>query len=406
MMPVEGIDLLSPDTGVKQGRARMVLNADIHRDGTITRREGRTRITQGADFHSIRNTAAGLLVGKGQSLVRMDPATTAPTLLGNLGDYGPFDFTEYNGKVYVLTARNGVFVLLQDGTPVRCGVALPDTLPDITASETGALPAGRYAVALTKTSLEGEESPAAVLGTVELPNGGGIKLTNLETDLDAQYRVYLTAPDGQVLRLSEEFYAGFSEYVVTRYPDGAACNTQSLKPLPGGTFIRGYKGRLLIAAGDIVWHSEAMRQHLHDPTGGFTRFNGPIRLLEPAQDGVYVGDSAGVWFLAGNDITQAQMIKVSSAQAIAGTAINVPGSLARRNDITGDLVVWLSSEGYVLASQGGQAVALHADRVRIDPSITGSSALVFKDGAARLITMTGAGSAFGFGLANRSDNDA
>lgn len=406
MMPVEGIDLLSPDTGMKQGRARMVLNADIHRDGTVTRRAGRTRIAPGADFHSIRNTAAGLLVGKGGGLFWMEPNTGEPVLLGNLGDTGPFDFTEYNGRVYVLTARNGVFVLLQDGAPAPCGVALPDTLPNVTAHEAGALPAGRYAVALTKIDTDGEESPATMLDAVELPNGGGIKLTNFETDLDAQYRIYLTAPDGEVLRLSEEFYAGFSEYVVTRYPDGAACNTRNLKPLPGGTFIRGYKGRLLIAAGDIVWHSEAMRQHLYDPTSGFTRFQGEIRMLEPTEDGVYVGDDAGVWFISGADITQAQITKVSSAQVIAGTAIRVPGSLARRSDITGDLVIWLSAEGYVLASQSGQAVALHADRVRIDPSITGSSALIFKDGAARLITMTGAGSAFGFGLANRSDNDA
>ncbi len=398
MMPVEGIDLLSTDTGIKQGRARMVLNADIHRDGTITRRAGRTRIAQGHDFHSIRNTTAGLLVGKGHGLYWVEPSTGTPVPLGNLNDPGPFDFTEYNGRIYVLTGK-AVFTLEPGGYPEPCGVNLPSNLPDMTASEAGALPAGRYGVALTKVDAQGEESPAALLGFVELPNGGGIKLTNIETDLDGQYRVYLTAPGGQLPRLAETFYGGFNEYVVTRYPDGAACNTRNLKPLPGGRFIRGYKGRMLVAAGDTLWHSEALRQHLYDPTSGYTRFNGAIRMLEPTENGVYVGDSAGVWFIAGTDITNAQMIKVSSAQVIAGTALTVPGGLARRTELTGDLVVWLSTEGYVLASQEGQAVPLHADRVRIDPNISGSSALIFEDGAARLITMTGAGSAFGFGLA-------
>lgn len=406
VMPVEGIDLLSPDTEIRPGRARRVINADIDRSGTLTRRAGRHRIAAGTDFHTIRATAAGLFVGRGTGLYLTHPETGQPLVLTDLGDPGPFDFADYNGWTYILTPTNGVFRVRADGHAQRCGVALPSQLPTAHPHPNGALPAGRYGVAITAVDSTGEESPAATLGQVHLPDGGGVRLAGFALDQDTQYNVYLTAPDSQVLRMSEAAYGGLGEYIVTRYPDGAVCNTRDLQPLPGGHIIRAARGRILIAQGDTLWYSEPLRPHLHDPSAGFVRFVGRIRMVEPIDAGVLVGDDHGVWLLDGADFSDVRLRQVSTTRMLAGTSKQIPAGVARRADAVGAMVVWLSTEGYVLADATGRAIALHADRVRISDTLVGQSALVFKDGATRLITMTGEGSAFGFGLANRSDNDA
>ena len=262
----------------------------------------------------------------------------------------------------------------------------------------GTLTPGRYMAAISMLDERGEESPAVPLGQVDVT--AGLLLTGLEVVPGSRWRLYLTPPDGDVLYLAEEFDAVFTQYAVTVYPGGAPCETLHLAPMPGGRFVRGYSGRLFVAAGDTLWFSEPLRPHLTAPRHNFIRFVGDIRFIEFVAGGAYVGDDRGVWWLAGEDPTQYRLQPASDAVAVARSSALVPshhlGVMGSR--AAADCAVWLSADGYMVGSPGGQVTALHSDRIRLAPQIAGRSIFLVRDGIKQIVTLTaspGPASVFG-----------
>jgi len=387
-LPAGGLDQISNPLAMPDGYASSVENVVISREGVIMRRQGRTLLQAGHDFHSIAETNHGLLVGKGPGLFRFYPDVNAPELIMNLGSIGPIDFTDYNGHTY-LTNGHGVWWMPATEHGARqCGVSLPDRLPAMVAHPDGALVAGTYAVALSVVDDNGEESPAAVLGQVELPNGGGIQLTGIDSsDMTLTYRVYLTPPDGDALYLSESFSAAFSQYLVTRQPDGAIQATRNLSRLPGGQFIRGMNGRIYVASGDTLWFSQAMRPHLCNRAHNHIRFVGDIRFIEPLTAGLLVADNRGVWMLEGTDPTTARQRLISPTPVMAGSSIRVPATMTLRTQLPSAAVIWLSADGYMVATDTGETESLNQKRARVSVDGRGKTVITEHQGTTQLVTL-------------------
>lgn len=400
-LPFRGVDLLSDETSLPDGSVRSADNFDLRRDGSFKRRDGYEIKVAGADFHSLHTTPRGTLVARGQRVYALDTETFAPTLLCEMGDDGPVAFADINGHTYFTNRGSAWWIPADDPAPRRVGVSLPAALPDVAAHPTGALSAGRYAVALSRIDDRGEESRTQFLGSVDLPSGGGIRLSGMVSDLTCSYNVYLSPPDGDALYLSENFSGAFTEFVVTRQPDGATRSTQHLEPLPAGEFICAHAGRIYTGLDDIVRFSEALRPHLYDPRHNFIRFTGPVRFVESVTGGLLVGDDRGVHLLSGNEPAQFQITTVSTAQAVRRSAINVSGAHFNK-DITGtdmDVVVWLSTEGYMLARPSGDVVSLHPERVRVAAGLEGRSRFVVRDGIKQIITLVAATNRQTYGVA-------
>ena len=398
-LPALGLDLLSNETGLVEGAVRCADNVDIRRNGSFARRPGYEVVVPGAGFQALRKTERGVLVVRNGKVYALDVETYAPTLLCELGSEDPADFTEHNGHLYFGNAASLWWVPADEASPRRVGVSLPAVMPQIEPHESGALSAGRYTVALSRVDDRGEESPTKVVGQVDLPAGGGIRLHGMTPDVTSSYRVYLTPPDGDALYLSETFSAAFSEFIVSRPPDGAIRSTQHLAPLPAGEFVRGHAGRLYVARGDTVFFSEPLRPHLHDPRHNFIKFVGPIRFIEAVVGGVFVGDDRGVWFMPGNEPEQIR--RVTAVRAIRRSSAIVSGAHFDKNITQSDqeCAVWLSEEGYMLGRFTGDAVSLHPERVRVAAALEGRSRFIVRDGLKQIITLTAATTAPGFGIA-------
>ena len=399
-LPKLGLDLMSGETDLPDGSVRRAENVDISSDGSFQRRVGYSVAVPGADFHSLHTSSRGTLVARGTKVYALDTNTFAPSLLCDTGSHSPVEFIEYNGHTYLIN-EGSFWWIPADGTIRPVGVAQPNILPDVAPSDTGALPAGAYTIALSRVDDRGEESGTKMLGSVHLPNGGGILLTGLQTFLDGGYRVYLTPPNGDALYLAEEFSSAFSQYLVTSPPDGAIRNSQHLAPMPAGSFVRWHAGRLFVAKGDTVWFSEALRPHLYDPRYNFIRFVGPIRFIETIPGGLYVGDDRGVWWLGGTEPTQLKQILVSSARAIARSSIRLSGLHFDRKitETDMDVAVWLSEEGYFIGKNSGDAVSLHPERVRVAADLEGRSVFLIRDGVKQIITLVAATTTSGYGVA-------
>lgn len=400
-LPTLGVDLLSGETGVAEGAVRSADNVDIRRDGTFKRRGGYEVKVAGADFHSLAHTTRGTIVARGQRVYALDTNTFTPSLLCEMGADAPVDFHEHNGHLYFTNPGSIWWVPSDESGPRRVGVRLPEAMPDLAPNAAGALLPGRYVVALSRVDDRGEESATKLVGSVDLPAGGGILLTGLPVDLECAYRAYLSPPDGDALYLSEEFSGAFSQFLLTRPADGAIRTSQHLAPMPAGEFVRGHAGRLYVMSGDTLYFSQPLRAHLHDPRHDFIKFSGQGRFLEAVAGGLYVGDDRGVWFLPGNDPDQFQLRNVSRVAPVRRSAVTLSGAHFNQELVAGDgnVVVWLSEEGYILGRASGETTPLHPERVRVAAGLEGRSRFVVRDGVKQIITLAAATTAPGFGVA-------
>lgn len=397
-LPALGIDLLASETKLPEGTVREADNVDITSEGVYSRRKGSTLSFATAEAHSLHKTPRGVLVGIGATLYAI--AGGSLQAVCPLVSAAPLDFTEYNGHTYFTNGSLCAWIPSNEASARRVGASLPDVLPALSITS-GTLDAGLYSIGLTRVDDRGEESGMKVLGQVNLLNGGGILLTGLQVDLSCQYRAYITPANGDTFYLSEEFSGAFAQFAVTRKPDGAQPTSRFLAPMPAGTFIRGYAGRLYVAKGDTLWYSEALRPHLTDPRHNFIKFVGEIKFVEALAGGLYVGDSRGVWFLTGLEPSQFAQRFVSSAEPVKRSSLVLPGTAFKPDlaQTSTELAVWLSTEGYMLGRPDGQVTALHPERIRVAAGLEGRSRFVVRDGNKQIITLVAATTASGFGVA-------
>lgn len=389
-LPQLGIDLLTDETSLPKGAVREAINVDLKKSGAFARRPGFSTRVAGDGFTGIFADERGVLVGRGTKVYALDADTYTPTMLCDLGREAPVDFTKYNGHVYFTNPGSSWWVPSDSAAARPVGVALPDRLPTVADHTAGALLPGEYSVALSIVDERGEESQSCLLGTLMLT--AGVMLSGLEQAPGRKYRVYLTPPGGDVLYLAAEFDAVFEQYAVTVLPAGAVRTSQYLRPMPAGDFIRGHAGRLYVASEDTIFYSEPLRPHLCDPRHNFIKFVGKVRFMEPLPDGMYVGDDRGTWWLAGDDPTKYQLVRAHESLAIRRSSVLIPGRHLPSESMSADknVVVWLSTMGYMAGREGGVVVPLNPERVAVAADLEGRSVFLLRDGMKQIITLTAA----------------
>ena len=400
-LPKLGVDLLASETAIDRKAVRAADNIDIGDTGEFSTRVGHTVVQPGTGFHSMHHTDRTTLVVKNANVYAYNADTNTPHLIMELPYPELVEFTDYNGHVY-FTASSGTWWLPSDEfIPRPVGSNPPDVLPNVTPATTGTLTAGKYVVGVSVVDDRDEESAMVVVGQVELTESGGIRLAGMAPELVGRWRVYITPPDGEELYLAEEFSRSFGEYVVTSQPDGAIRRTQYLAPMPGGQFIRGRNGRLYVASGDTLWFSEPLRPHLRDARHGYIKFVGQIRFIEPVEEGMFVGDDRGVWFMAGDDPTNTKMRLMHPARAVKRSSTLIAGSHFGDDVTQSDRyhALWLSTEGYVLGHPSGNITPLQPERVRIADGLEGRTRFLTRDGLRQVITLIATADNFGYGLA-------
>jgi len=400
-LPVTGVDMLSNETALAKGAVRSAVNVDIGRAGRFARRAGYTRRIPIPGLHSIHYAAqkGWTVVARGAELCRLDTQTYALSSLMALGSPDKVAFTEYNGNLYFTNRTTAGWVPSDSVSARPLGVPVP-TAPTLSAAPGGLLP-GKYGVCITFVDDRGEEGGATELQTIDLPDGGGIRLSNLEQRPGWHYFVFITSADGDVLRRVAAPPAVFPTYVVADHASGSELNTRFLVPMPPGDMICWHSGRLYTAKNGTLSFSEPMRPHLHDPAHGVIPFSGHIAFMESVGDGMYVGDSRGVWFLAGTDPAKFEHRRISAARAVARSSVMVQPEHFPPKLVPAEapVAVWLGATGYVAGMPGGTAVELHPDRVQVQNGLSGRSVFLLRKGRKQLVTPVNSTSTATYGAA-------
>lgn len=404
-LPYLGMDVLSSETAIVKGAVRSAINVDIGRAGRYARRNGFTKQLSTDGLHSLYHAAqkGWTLVAKDNVVNRLDTSSYALTPLFTAASADPFDYTEYNGNLYISNRSSFGWVPSDSTTARQVGVPTPDA-PLLSAGPGGLL-AGTYGLVITYVDDRGEEGGASALSTIELPEGGGIRLSNLSIPAGYRAYVYVTSTDGDVMRWVAAIPHVFVNYVVGEQSMGSKCDNQHLVPMPGGSIVRWHNGRLVTAHLGTLRVSEPLQPHLHNPAHGVIPFSGFISFVESVNDGLFVGDSRGIWFLSGNDPSKFDARRVSTCRAAMRSSIMVPSEHFPQKMVQTDqpVALWLSTSGYVVGMPGGTTVELHPDRIKVPPGLTGRSVFLLRNGRKQVITPVNSSVAAAFGVAVDSD---
>lgn len=375
-----GIDHVTPESALPDGAVADAVNVDFDRAGGFASRPGATRLLTG-NVHSLWTAENGQAYGVVDGVIcRLDTdgSTIETAAAWTLGQDLPVTYADLNDDVIAATQRELVSLgrgeCLGLPTPSDAGLAA-ETWPETY----GGLTSGRYGVALAH--LRGDEESGLSDGAfVEVAEGGGLRLALPQPDSALNVtamRVYRTAPNGEVYHRVADVPLGITSYLLGATPLGRPADTQYLEPLPGGHYVRAWRGRVLVARGNVLRFSQPLRFGLHDPRTDFVQFEQRIDLLEPVDGGVFVGTRDGVVFLAGERPGAWAQRRTSGKAPVPGTGIS-----ARASDLGGDVegrvAVWLARNGFVIGTAQGAVLEVQAKRIRL-PQVPTSGALLLRE---------------------------
>lgn len=396
-----GIDNLSPEQDLTRdpdgvvSAVRMAENVDLSRDGKPRRRAGRTRVLSAARVHSLWHAGAwpfALYVADDQ-LMAFQPGENY-AVAGGLSQGWPVSYALAADKVYW---SNGfqTGVVLPDGSVAPWGCKGPGGTPTLTAVPgAGALDAGTYQVAMTFQLASGEESGASLAATIDVPEGGGIALSDIPAPLDdgvARARIYVTGAQGDVLYHAMDLAPGLPAAMLGQGPRGKMLDTQFLTPMSAGSIVRWFAGRLYVAAADVLAWSQALRYGLHHPAFNRIRFGAAIDMVQPVASGgdgagLYVAAGDRVYFLAGADPATFTQAIARSRGVVPCSALAVEASVFGVQQ-GGEVAYWMGRDGVpCLGLPGGQVMPLREGQVVAPQAASAASLYREQNGLRQVVT--------------------
>lgn len=324
--------------------------------GHISRAAGVTTITTDlAGAHSIWSDALRTLYVQDAELHRIDSFSTfAHTKLIDLTTNAAMSYVSFNDEVWL---SNGIDKWRLSSTDVVSPWAMATPSAPTAATIAGALPEGKYQIAISYVNAAYEESGLTASISHELTATGGIRVTIPTGVLGATHvRVYVSNTNGNVLTLHASPACGTTTVDVTARVEGATPTTQFLEPLPAGKLALD-NGRLISYAGAMLCYSEPYLFGLYDPSKNFIPFADTVSVVVPAQNGRYIAAGQTYWF-PGLDIAATDpVVDLLPYGAIPGTAFVRPDNKT---------VGWMSTQGVIVGDTQGQAKNIQSEALLLD----------------------------------------
>lgn len=370
-----GINNKLPPTSLNTEEGRWLadaLNVDVDNDGSILRRIGTERVASVTAPHSLFQD---MLVRAG--VLYRYALPYAETMLRLLSTNDRMSYAKIGAQVFM---SNGT-----DWLRINCnGDVVPWALPAPDAPTVepvaGEMSPGEYAVSIAYANCEeiGCASEASVVSAVA-PLAGGVRVT-LPSGVEGatHIKVYVSGNGGNVPMLHSTVEVGTPSVDIVTAPTGAEASRQIEAPLPAGSRIFEYNGRLCSVKGKALYIGQPYRHGYYLPLSGVIPFHDDISVAVGNQDGIYVAAGGKTYFIAGQDIESGEtMVRdVFNFGAVPGTEFVHPEK---------PLVGWFSHEGLVVAAPSGEAKVL-MESVSVSPPASGVSLVLTNDRRDRVVS--------------------
>lgn len=379
----DGIRNTVPDYRIGESDLSAATNVDIDDSKRVVRRGGFTQISA-SSAHSLFSNGEFCLYVRGTDLMVLRRDFTAGVLLPGVSGER-MACCGINGIAYL---TDGTRAWVTDGEGIaQWGITPPNRQPGARSGD-GLLPRGDYQYAVTFLRQDGEESGTGLSGAINAI--GGIEFYDIPVSADpavSRKAIYLTTPGGKTLRRAMTIKNAdtVAIYSGDALNLGVTLNTQFKQHAPAGNHVATFNGRALVALQDFLLYSDAYRFQLFDPVRQSFQFDSRIRMVAPVLDGVFIGTETSLWYLAGDDITQAQLTKTAPYGAIPNTLAMVDGSMVL-DGLTGVVGIFASENGICAIGNGGFFKNLSLDRYVYQAAANGAATTRMRPGMNQYIT--------------------
>lgn len=340
---------LSPDT------LTVARDVDIGLTGEVKRRSGYVRAN--ADAHtSLYESQAGMLasVGLNGDLTNIG---TSSVLRASLGHDRIWYCDLPDGRV---AFSNGTLCGLTDGaTSTTWGVPVPAGIGSALDIE-GALFPGDYQYQITYVRLsDGREGGPAYSDPFPVADGG-VFLSGLPALAGHKINVYLTSHNGGEAFLAGSTTTATFSYIGKNDTLVLPCRTDFCGPPPAGICLAQWRSRVLVAKGNVLYASLPNNVELFDFRRDFKQFIDPITMVVPVDDGIYVGTTKELVFLAGVQFDALQYRRVMDGPVVLGSGVAVRGELVKQGEGAGlgSAMICIADGRIVAGFNGGGLVRL------------------------------------------------
>ena len=359
-----GLNNVLPPQRIADGELVAAVNADIGLSGELRRRAGYTE--QVAGCHKNVHQAGGYLLATrdGGELVAIYASATH-SLHPSLGVARVWYCNLPDGRT---AFSNGSIAGLTDGAMATSwGVPVPQSIGALTPV-VGELDAGEYRYQITYVRMsDGLEGGAAISHPVAVPDGG-VLLTGLPSIDGHKINVYLTGANGDNAYLAGSTAGSTFSYLGKNDALVLPCKTGNLAPPPVCTVMAFWRGRVLMAVGNVLYASLPNQWELCDPRRDFKQFSASITLIQPVDDGVYVGTSDELAFLSGDRFDNLAYRQVIRGRVVLGSGVVVRGERVKQGAGMGQgaAMLCLADRHIVAGFNGGGIIRMTEGRYAVD----------------------------------------
>lgn len=387
-----GANNLSAEHSAPPGSFRDAENVVVADDGKISRVEGFEKAIEAPDAHSVFAAPPRLFFVSQGVLYACEEQSDGLLSIPMPAIEGVSD----QPLAYCMIQPN---IFVSDGSETwriaPTNAASPWSLPPpsqpAASIVAGTLPVGRYLVATAYRAADGSEGPTSPTTLVTLTEVGGIEV-HLPAPAPGASRVliFVTKPNGTELLHFNSVVPAASTVVITKQRLGRPPACEDLSPMPPGRFAAYFNGRLLVASGDFVRWSEPHQYGYTDEAYNYAAFDNEVTglgVVGETTNGFFVGQQNRVYFMRGENPSEARLEEVYPAGMVPGTLTHVPGArLPLEAPPTVPVPAWLSTNGvFCVGTQDGSVIPLSETSFAAAVGTEGAAAFVQRAGVNRLV---------------------
>jgi hypothetical protein len=356
---------------------RVILNADVNQDSSLSIRKGKTLFFALANAHSLWAGTTCMLCAADGILYRVSQGIA--TSVGSIsGPKYPLSYIDAEDKVYISNPYwHGIFDPSTNALSAW-GVAVPPG--PMLLSGDGNLPAGTYHICMTNVS-GNEISGSGPIVSITLTSEGGIQILNRPSGA----LVWATDADEGIFYL-----VGATSKIV---------DIPTVEPLP--SFLCSQPpylenlcyafGRIWGSSGSDVYYSMPFSLGLFKKASNVYHFEDTVTMIAKVPTGLFIGMEKRTRFLQGT-IPEQMTQQDAGAGSVKGTLAycnNMPElgwTLGTPEKDFVDVPVWLTSEGVVVGSPSGHFFNITKNKLKMGIPAEGASLYRNLEGAIQFLT--------------------
>ena len=360
-----GINNVLPSDRLPADALTVARDVNIGLTGEVSRRSGFTKVSTDAhaNLHASKSSLLAT-VGLNGDLTNLN---SNAVLHASLGHNRVWYCDLPDGRI---AYSNGAATGVTDGvSQTAWGVPVPASV-GTPLGIVGSLFPGDYQYQITYVRLsDGREGGPAYGSSVSI-SSGGLFLSGLPVLAGHKINVYLTSHNGGEALLAGSTATAMFSYIGTNAALVLPCRTDFSGPPPAGVCLAQRRNRVLVAKDNVLYASLPNNFELFDFRRDFKQLIDPITAVVPVDDGIYVGTTKELAFLAGTQFDALQYRKVVAGPVVLGSGVSVRGELVKQGEGAGlgSAMICLADGRIVAGFNGGEVVRLTEGRYTSDVS--------------------------------------